>query len=157
MLHLNHQSTPGRCLLIFFEASAIYSSERVEKDNPRNWRHRFTNEQVERLEVLTGKPDKLGRPENTRKSVLWKEDELNELKADVILAVQNLYTGTPDGTYRCLEHKLGKCLGHDDSEIVIERAAQYLNRTRGTLSNQLSKAKLKFPDLKKEALESVTH
>ncbi|MDQ1639228.1 MAG: hypothetical protein QOF62_2567 [Pyrinomonadaceae bacterium] len=140
-----------------FEASAIYSSERVQKSNPRHWRSRFMTEQVQRLEKLTGKPKKFGRPANTRKSCLQIEDETKQLKADVILAVQNLYRGKSDSTYYCPKHEHGVCPGHDFEEIDIANVAGYLNRSGGTLRNQLSKTKLKFPNLKKEALVNVTN
>lgn len=143
--------------LSLIEASAIYSSERVERSNPLNWRRRFINEQVLRMEDLTGKPRKLGRPENTRKNCLQKGDETNKLRADVILAVQNLYEGKSHRTYQCKKHQGGQCSGHDSEEIVTALAEQYLNMGGGTLRNQLSKAKLKFRELKKEGLGDVTY
>lgn len=141
--------------LSLIEASAIYSSERVHKSDSRSWHGRFMNEQIHRLEELTGKPRKFGRPTHTRKNCLQKEDETKDLKADVILAMQNLYNGVPHGAYYCPKHKRGVCPGHDFEEMDIPRVAGYLNRNAGTLRNQLSKAKLKFPDLKKEALAGV--
>ena len=121
--------------LSLFEASAIYSAERIQKSRPRNWRDRFINEQIKRLEALTAKPRKLGRPKNSRKNVLRKEDETNELRTTVILAVQNLYQGKSDGTYRC-QHKQATCSGHDVEGINISLAARYLNKSPGTLRNQ---------------------
>lgn len=142
--------------LSLFEACAIYSSERVQKSNPLYWQRKFMNEEIARLEALTGKPRKFGRPANTRKNCLRKEDEKGKLKADVILAVQNLYRGKSHLSYHCSRHELGKCSGHDFDKIDIARAAGYLNRGAGTLRNQLSKAKLRFPELKKDALPNVT-
>ena len=142
--------------LSLFEASAIYSSERVQKSNPRYWQRRFMTEQMQRLEELTGKPKRLGRPANTRKNCLQKEDETSELKADVILAVQNLYEGKSHRPYYCPKHKHGECPGHDSGEIVTALAEGYLNMGDVTLRNRLSKAKLKFRELKKEALANVT-
>jgi len=141
--------------LSLFEASAIYTSEEIEKSNPRYWRRRFMNEQRQRLDALTGKPQKVGRPENTTKNCLRKEDETNELKEDVILAVQNLYQGRSFDIYHFPKHGQSNCPGHDIEEITNALTAEYLNRSAGTLRNQLSKAKLKFPDLKKEALTKV--
>lgn len=138
------------------QASAIYSSERVEKSNPLNWRRRFINEQVQRLEELTGKPRKLGRPANTTKNCLQKEVETSALKADVILAVQSLYEGKSHRPYYCPKHKQAECPGHDSEEIVTALAEGYLNMGDVTLRNRLSKAKLKFRELKKEALANVT-
>jgi hypothetical protein len=131
--------------LSLYEASAIYSSEQVQKSRPRYSRDRFINEQTKRLEALTAKPTELGRPKNTRKDCLRKEDEANELKANVILAVQNLYQGKSDGTYHC-QHKQGPCSGHDVEDIDISLAANYLNKSGGTLRNQLSRHKLRFPE-----------
>lgn len=142
--------------LSLIEASAIYSSEIVEQSNPVNWRRRFINKQVQRLEELTGKPRRLGRPANTRKNCLQKEVETNELKANVILAVQNLYEGKSRRPYYCTKHEHGVCPGHDVGEIVTALAEGYLNMGGGTLRNRLSKAKLKFRELKKEALANVT-
>lgn len=142
--------------LSLFEASAIYTSEKIEKSNPRSWRRRFTNEQRQRLDALTGNPQKVGRPGNTTKNCLRKEDETNELNANVRLAVRNLYYGKSVEAYHCPKHGQSNCPGHDIEEITNELTAGYLNRSAGTLRNQLSKAKLKFPDLKKEALKSIT-
>jgi hypothetical protein len=50
----------------------------------------------------------------------------------------------------------GKLRPFTKKQITNALTAGYLNRSTGTLRNQLSKAKLKFPDLKKEALISVT-
>jgi hypothetical protein len=141
--------------LSLIEASAIYSSEIVEQSNPLHWRRRFINKQVQRLEELTGKPRKLGRPANSRKNCLQKEVETNELKAAVILAVQNLYEGTSHQPYYCPRHKHGVCPGHEVWEIVTALAEGYLNMGEGTLRNRLSNAQLKFRELKKEALGNV--
>lgn len=118
--------------LSLFEASAIYSSETVEKSNPRYWQRRFMTEQIQRLEELTGRPKKFGRPANTRKNCLQKENETSELKADVSLAVQNLYNGKTHRTYHCPKHELGECPGHDFEEIVTALAEGYLNMGKGT-------------------------
>jgi hypothetical protein len=142
--------------LSIFEASAIYTSEKIEKGNVRYWRRRFMKEQTQRLEALTGKPQKVGRPENTTKNCLRKEDERNKLKEDVILAMQNLYQGKSVEVYHCPKHGQNNCPSHDIEEITNALTAGYLNRSARTLRNQLSKANLKFPDLKKGALISVT-
>jgi hypothetical protein len=143
--------------LSLFEASAIHCCEEIEKSRPRNWRDRFMNEQIKRLEVLTAKPKKLGRPKNSRKDCLRKEDERNQLKKEVILAVNNLYQGRSDGTYQCQRNGRGACRGHDEEEINISLTAHYLNRSPGTLRNQLSKDDLKFRQLRKAALAEITN
>lgn len=143
--------------LSLIEASAIYSAEEIQKSRPRSWRDRFINEQMRQLEMLTAKPKDFGRPRNSRKDCLRKEDEKNELARTVILAVLNLYHGKSDDTYQCQHHQ-GLCPGHDVEEIDIPLVAQYLNmKNPGTLRNRLSKNKLRFPKLREAAREKITN
>jgi hypothetical protein len=78
--------------VLLFEASAIYGSEEIQKSRPRFWRDRLINEQVNLLEALTAKPKQVGRPKNSTKDCLRKEDETKALTANVILAVKHLNT-----------------------------------------------------------------
>ena len=141
--------------LSLFEASAIFASETVEKSSPSSWRRRFINQQVERLETLTGKSKKKGRPDHTIKNVLQKEDETNNIREDVIRAVRNLYKGKSDGANLCRRHRETRCCGHDIEEINVQITAEYLNINAGTLRNKLHRYGLKFLQLKREALADV--
>lgn len=145
--------------LSLFEACAIYSAEKIQKTNPRYWRDRFMNEAIRRLEMLSAKPKDTGRPKNTTKNCLQKEDAARDIRANVLLAIKNLYEGKSTDTHQCSSnHKQDACSGHDIEEINISLVASYLNmQNSGTLRNQLSKHGLKFRELKTTALSKITY